>query len=154
MSEVIARILTIHICLTVVGAMADTTNDIQMILSSVVSVTLIILWYLAIRSVRDRGFSRSVIVSLSFTVPSLLFGMASYYSNFYSEDIGLSMIFGMYGEIFNRPFVLISGIFSDQTSISAQIAAPIIAMNVLLLINFVEYSLEKRKKLAWKRGEI
>ena len=146
MNEMIAKLLTIHICLTFVATLANKNNDVRALIASVSAITLIILWNLAMKTARKNGFSRAVFVSLFFTVPSLLFGIASYYSYFYEDGIGMIMVLSMYGMMFNQPFMPYIGIFTEDVSIYAQIAIPIISINLLLLINYFEYKLEKTKK--------
>ena len=143
LSKTLARILTIHICLAIVESLITVNDDLQKIISSTISVSLIMLWYISIRAVRKNGFLNSIIVSLFFTVPSILFGMTYLMNN--SLSLNSSDILAMFGMIFNRPLALENVLFSSGVSTYTQIAIPIIVMNVLLLVNFIEYTIEKRK---------
>lgn len=143
LNQVLPRILTIHISLAIIETLITVNNDLQKIISSIISVTLIMLWYISIRAVRKNGFLNSIIVSLFFTVPSILFGMAYGMNN--SVRVSSSDIWTLIGMMFSRPFALENVLFSSEVSTYTQIAIPIIVMNVLLLINFIEYTIEKRK---------
>jgi len=152
LSKVLARILTIHICLAIVESFIIINNDVQKIISSVISVSLIMLWYFAIRIVRENGFGKSVVVSLFFTVPSLLFGMTYLINDSLSLNAG--DVFIMFGIIFNRPLALENVLFTSEIIPYTQIAVPVIVINTLLLINYIEYSLDKRKKHGIENGVI
>ena len=146
------KMLLIHIGIAFGGWMIIDTKPlcVQIIIFEIISVTLIVLWYNAIRNAAKDRFLKSIIVSLYFIIPSILSAAGYYYSFLHPEGgIGL-VIYDVCWMTLNYPFSLLNIILQHQTTdnIWIQISMPIITMLTLVLINFIEFKLKSKSVLS------
>ncbi len=145
------KMLILHLLVSYTGwVLIDTKSfGLQLMIATAISLFLIILWHIAIRRAGKAGFSNSVVVSLYFTVPSLISGILYYYS-YLQQDQTSYVFFDLIWSIVNYPFTFgctVLQIRSPLTdSIWVQIALPIAIMNLLLAVSLVE-SIAKKKSI-------
>lgn len=146
MRACVIKLLAFHIVLSSILwtiAVNNITNNFHLVMNSIISVTLMIAWFSAFSSFRDRCLFKSFLLSLFFTIPSLTFGAAYYYSNL---EIGNPLtLLAYFGIIFNMPFSMGHGVLSDA-GLLVQITLPVIVLNLLFILNYAEHIILKMRQ--------
>ena len=143
------KTILLHLVISSVGlcVLDMVHNDFRAIIMLIVTLTLFFLWNSAIKSVIETGLIYSFIISLYFTVPSAITGI-SYY-NSYMHPFELDWILSdLTWLVINYPFTIGNLQFgsSDSYNIGIQIFMPIVAINMLVLFNYLYCKLQAIKE--------
>lgn len=147
-----ARQLLIHMIISCIGWLVIDTKAFgyQLFVVTIISLVLIILWHRVIHVAGKSGFLHSFVVSLYFTVPSLITGIF-YYSSYLNQDQMDFEFFNLVWSLVNYPLDFGCTVLHIQSpliaSIRTQIALPVIMMNLLVVINLIG-NIVKRKFIS------
>lgn len=132
------------------GLLDIVPTTFKVIVALMITVISIYLWNNAMKKVLSNGFVDILIVSLYFTVPSVMFSIMYYQSYLHGFQMN-SVVYDFAWTIINYPFLIGNIVLEIQSALAitiwVQILLPIIAMNILVLMNYIEYKLQARKTL-------
>jgi len=147
------KVLLIQIIISCVGwwLFDIVPSHLKVFITLIITMVVIYLWNNAIKVVSSNGFINSIKVSLYFTVPSIMTSILYYYSNLHPYQMNL-VIYDLIWSILNYPLLIgnlvLDTLSGSNTNIWIKILMPIIAINIIVLINFIEFKIKKIKNLV------
>ncbi len=113
----------------------------------VTTVLLIMMWYEGMKIAGKEKLINTLVVSLFFTIPYIIFTIIGYNPLKYQTKDILNMVIWV---IYNKPFLF----REEYTNFNAMISTPFIVINTILIINLLEYKIKNKSINEFKSNSV